>query len=244
MAARFSYKAKNCVLGQRKCVKPQNGPEEIHFTCKLVGIQCEGTTKDKKRCTRQTVKALPYCWQHYQKINRVRIAKSSVPNAGFGLFVCDTTKKKGELVFKKKDLIAQYNGDVLDAAQLNLRYGEGGQTATYTWNNSDLNEYLDSACKRYLGAYANDPKGTGKRANAKIDYKLVNQRDRDHINPHRYRDLPDRISGLVAIKDIYNGDEIFVSYGAQWWNGVLGKYNVRSETINGAKTNQRCRYKR
>lgn len=243
MSARFEYTSKNCILDRDGCMTPSGEDPNITFTCKLKGIRCEGIKADGNRCTRKTVRALPYCWQHYQKINRVIIKRSGVPGAGFGLFVCDRTKKKGEVVFKKNDLIAQYNGDALNNAELNSRYGSGGQTATYTWYNDKLKVNLDSACKRYLGAFANDPKGTGKRANTTLKHKKVNQRDRDHINHLRYKDLPSRVSGLVALRDIKNGEEVLVNYGADWWDGVLGKYEVKSSTKRGSKSNQRCRYK-
>ena len=244
MSARFEYKAKNCLLDREGCMVPAGEDPNIRFTCKLKGIRCEGLKADGNRCNRKTVRALPYCWQHYQKINRVIIKRSTVPQAGFGLFACDRNKKRGEVVFKKNDLIAQYNGEILSNAELNARYGSGGQTATYTWYNDVTDQNLDSACKRFLGAFANDPKGTGKRANAKLDYKRIKQRDRDHINELRYTDLPHRVPGIVAQRDIRNGEEILVKYGANWWDGVLGKYKVRSWTRRGSRSSQTCRYNR
>lgn len=237
----FKFKAANYLPGRGRRV-PQGEPPVIEFSCKLIGMQCEGLKKNGSRCTRRTVRALPYCWQHFQKINRVVIKKSKVPgDSGFGLFVCDPSKGRDEVVFRRNDLIAQYNGEVLSSVQLNARYGSGGQTAPYAWENNVTGDILDAACKRFLGAFANDPRGTRKRANAKISHKHVNQRDRDHINDKRYTDLPERLPGLVATRDIRNGEEIYVHYGSDWWSGIGGKYNVKASTKKVSNTNQRCR---
>jgi hypothetical protein len=135
----FIYKAKN--YNPNSKTVPKGEKLNIHFTCKLKSVRCEALKKNGLRCTRQTVRALPYCWQHYKKINKVIIKKSNVPGeSGFGLFVCDSSKDHNKIIYSKNDLICQYNGEILNETTLNARYGSGGQTAPYTWYNYETQQ--------------------------------------------------------------------------------------------------------
>jgi hypothetical protein len=240
----FTYTAKNYLSDTGRRLQVPNGePEDIVFSCKLSSQRCEGLKSNKQRCGRNTVRALPYCWQHYQKINKLIIAKSKVKGGGFGIFACDPSIDNNAIVFYKNDIICQYNGDELTEAKLNKRYGSGGQTAVYTWQNPDNGLFVDSACRRYIGAFANDSKDSGKRSNAILTRKSPNIRDKSRINPLRYEPLPARIGCLVAKGNIKNGSEIYVNYGDEWWKGVLGKYKVHSDTTRVSNTSQVCKYK-
>lgn len=238
----FTYTAKNYRLDTgKRLVVPDGEALDILFKCPLKSKHCEGLKKNGARCGRNTVRALPYCWQHYQKINKIVISKSNVPNGGFGLFACESTVN-GEPVFRKGDLICDYGGDILNGAQLSARYGSGGQTAVYAFGDPDSANFIDSACKRYIGAFANDSKGSKKRSNANIDSTFVKQNDRDRINKMRYRPLPPgKVIGLVATRNIFNGDEIYVNYGADYWKGLLPKYAVNASTKRVSTTSHRCR---
>jgi hypothetical protein len=90
---------------------------------------------------------------------------------------------------------------VISDAELKRRYDyyldtgkliEG--TAPYGLVKED-GKVIDAGCVRKAGAYANDPKGSKHKANARLD---------DGGN-------------LVAEADIYQGDEIFASYGKEYW---------------------------
>jgi hypothetical protein len=263
MSYKFKYTANN-YYEEGEMNVPEGEKNRISFTCKLKSQQCAGikarrnSKEPKQRCRRNTVRALPYCWQHYQKVDKVIIKTSkALPdgNAGFGLFACDRDEPNNAVIFKKNDMICEYKGEVLTEKQLSERYGSGGQTATYTWQNKsnmrgnkDKDKYYDSACLRYIGAFANDARGykanakkENKKLNAVIQYKKPKIETRIRINANRFTNLPEHLACLVATKDIKNGDEIFVHYGEHWWKGIGDKYNVNSTTTVGRKPNdQTC----
>jgi len=240
----FTYTAKN-YLPERGQIVPYGEREDITFSCRLKKMHCEGLKANGKRCGRNTIRAHPYCWQHYQKINKVIIAKSHVPDAGMGLYACDYTQPKGAIVFRKGDLICQYGGEHLTKSQLDTRYGSGGQVAPYTWQHPVSQEFYDSACKRWIGSFSNDPKGLipKTQSNAQIKYAEPSASSRERINQLRYEPLPNMVAGLYAKNNIMNGQEIYVSYGKDWWAGVAPRFKVTVHTRRVSAKSQKCRAK-
>lgn len=154
-----------------------------NFSCRLESKQCLADTRKGKRCKRMTRQQLPYCHEHAKTVLGVELKKSSIPNAGKGLFAVKE--------FRKQDLIVPYGGETIDREELEERYG--ADTAAYAFQ-LQKNLFLDAACVRGVGSMANTNPGHN---NARIKVKGRERRE----------------AGLYATKKINIGDEILASYG-------------------------------
>ena len=61
-------------------------------------VQCKDTTLRHTRCKKRTQRT-KQCWIHLLKNRNLRIKKSTIPNAGLGLFAGKKTKKGTSLGF-------------------------------------------------------------------------------------------------------------------------------------------------
>jgi hypothetical protein len=105
--------------------------------------------------------------------------------------------------FDRGDYITQYGGIQTNQAQLDGIYDYIGTdgvliepTAPYAISG---NEIVDAACMRAAGSFANDPEGSGHRANARMLHNTT---------------------FLQATTTIRPGEEIFMSYGNLYWRFV------------------------
>jgi hypothetical protein len=213
--------------------------EDKHFVCGLKKLRCLGKARQtEKQCTRETY-LLPYCWQHMKKIDGVVAQPSTIPNAGMGLFACDPESSRRTVVFKTGDFITQYAGETLTQPELDERYGKDG-LAPYAWAIPGRDDFLDAACVRSIGALANSHHGTRQKPNAEIeiigDENLSEQR-RARKNALRAFSLPKKMMGLVATRPIYNGDEVLVDYGPEYFKGFS---DVTMKTTGLSKHAQQC----
>lgn len=164
-------------------------------------IQCAGN------CKRNT-QIFPYCWQHAEQILNVRVQKSHwLPDGHHGLYASRPGARGCKIkVFSKNDVIVEYLGEHINHDELSKRYDSveivNGRKnivegfAEYTLQYAK-DAFVDAQRLRGYAAYINDPSGhipLDKKPNAKFDGLNV-----------------------VATKNIYNGDEILVSYGKQYW---------------------------
>lgn len=131
------------------------------------------------------------CWQHLMKAKGLRLKASGIPGAGKGLFAMDDGLPSGTLMFKKGQMVVEYDGQVIDQKELVQRYGDF--TAPYGIQATAV-LYEDGACRRGVGTMVNH----SKRANVKF-----------------YRGAQNRIK-LRAMKHIYNGQELLVNYGREY----------------------------
>jgi hypothetical protein len=132
------------------------------FSCRLSCERCTAVTKKGRHCSRTICIGVPLCWQHLLTCknlnNGVKIRDS--PLACKGLFAW-SRKGGDDVVFKKGDTIAVYDGEVVDAAKLQARYGDA--TAPYALRVGSLT--IDAACKRRVGSLTNgSSKGVRKNA--------------------------------------------------------------------------------
>jgi hypothetical protein len=207
------------LLGPNKLLRKECWLNDCHPKCK-----CKAFTKSGKKCRIKNFRDKDYCHIHLKKKFDVAIGKSNIyingHSIGLGLFArshrpvkdMDKIKKKSTkenrdkyLVFKNKDIIGKYEGEILTKKELDKRYDykikKGKKfekvetTAPYTIERDD-GKFIDGACKRNFIAYANDPHGTKLKTNA----KLLNDT-------------------LVATRNIWQGDEILWSYGKSYWSG-------------------------
>jgi len=167
-----------------------------HF---LLCEQCVGTVKNGNRCKRKVAIGLDLCFNHLESVKHLKIKKSTIPNAGKGLFAVDKSAEPNAIIFKKDQLIADYSGETINTEELEKRYGE--HTAPYAMQ-VQKDFYTDGATQRGYGTIANHT----NNANAKNCKFRFNCR----VNPHRVQ--------LVAVKNIRNGNEILTSYGRSYNN--------------------------
>jgi hypothetical protein len=66
--------------------------------------QCIANTGKNQRCKKKTAKS-PYCFIHLNKVEHLQIKKSTIPDAGLGLFATDPG-------FKKDKRVVEYTGKV------------------------------------------------------------------------------------------------------------------------------------
>lgn len=164
--------------------------------------RCRHILRNGHRCKRNVILGLPFCFQHRSKI---KVATSTIPHAGLGLFAHNGTDNDA-VVFQKKDEIAPYYGELVTPAIREERYGT--MTAPYGLELT-RQEAMDGALKRGLGTLVNHK--PNREANTRFSVK----RNKKEVN-------------LVATKTIRNRKELFVNYGRQYkWNepGVIYSTN-------------------
>lgn len=128
------------------------------------------------------------------------IQESLIPYAGKGLFT-DSDIKKGEIV-------VEYTGEKLTWAECEKRNNEQEGVNGYFFFISKNNCIDAQNTPESLGRYANDAQGykrvPGLKNNA--EYQIIKGK------PY-----------IVAKKNIKAGEEIFVSYGKEYWD-VMKEY--------------------
>lgn len=130
------------------------------------------------------------------------VKKSKIPGAGKGLFT--------KVPFKKGERIIEYLGEIITEAQLDKRA------------ENDIFGYAFFVSKRKcidayyvpeaLARYANDAKGLTRVEGLKNNCSYAIWKNRGWIEAER---------------DIKAGEEIFVSYGAEYWKDI--RYNIKLE---------------
>ncbi len=157
-------------------------------SCHLETHQCEGTTA-RGRCRRRVTIGLPMCWQHSQTTYGVRVAPSTIPGAGQGLFA--------RRDFRPRDPICPYGGRLLTADEVERLY-PGTTLAPYVERISK--EYArDAACVRGIGSMAN---GMRRRTDSNAE---------TYVRAHR-------VPWLRALRRIRAGEEILNHYGQEYFD--------------------------
>ena len=151
---------------------------------KMPSQRCTATTKKDVHCGKRTCFG-KFCAMHLKHLASLRVTKSTAPDAGKGLFALRD--------FKLDEKICRYTGDF---------YRDDD-----AWGRSDyvlqINRALwidASRTNSAVGRFSNDPKGTGKRVNARFS-----------INP-----VTKEVT-LKALRPISKGDELFTAYGSGYW---------------------------
>jgi hypothetical protein len=174
--------------------------------------RCHADTRAGTRCKLHACKDTKYCHVHLRSKYGLVVANSNIKKAGKGLFCKQRNRRRGDkrkpeekAVFKKGDIIVPYDGERMTMKELSERYDifdEKGNmienTAPYAVpTGQDTDIVVDGACRRGIANYINDSHGTRKRANVKL-----------------------REGNIVAIRNIYKGDELFYSYGKDYWKDI------------------------
>ena len=169
----------------------------IRFRGQLTTEQCSCISSIGRRCRNKTVIGSGYCWQHLLSIKHLRIKPSTIPNAGEGLFALNKRIPIGTLMFQEGDKLVEYHGEIINHNELERRYGD--KTAPYGIE-INHNRYEDGALLRGVGTLINHK--PLRQSNCRFSISKNNR------NPQ----LNNKIN-IVATKNIYNGDELFVYYG-------------------------------
>ena len=152
--------------------------------------RCHAITKSSGlRCRRNTCIYAKYCFQHTRVKLGLYLAKSSIPNAGKGLFTLHPIKKKAK--------ICDYTGELVRLAGFEGDYG------------IQMNKKLvldGRSTQSALGRYANYCRSKNKKKG-----ECTGQNSRFVINNKK------KTVYLKATKNIPAHGEIFVSYGANYW---------------------------
>lgn len=130
------------------------------------------------------------------------VKKSTIPNTGKGLFT-NRDIKKGERII-------EYLGEIITEAELERRAeNDIFGYAFYINKKKCIDAYYKPDA---IARYANDARGLVKIEGLKNNciYEIHNKR-----------------GWITASKNIKAGEELFVSYGAEYWRDI--KYNIRLE---------------
>lgn len=175
--------------------------QPIKFSSNLHCSQCTAKVTGNRRCKRTVCMGLPYCWSHTRKILGLKRAKSTIPNAGDGIFAFKRNFAKGEI-------IAPYFGEIISKNVLETRYGAGSHVAPYAIEVDKNLRYEDGAIERGIGTLPNDPTLTDRKKKSlkrKINAKFIKKKKNGQ-----------RRIFLKAIRHIGDGSEIFVDYGKDY----------------------------
>ena len=170
--------------------------------------RCHANTATGGRCRRRTCVNGRYCWQHLMRDHHLRVRASNIPGGGKGLFAQRTARaarNNNGPVFRSEDTIGEYTGDRLNAAQLQQRY-PGNTLGAYVVSASANNNIDARSTQTNVVRYANHCRPRNQRAG--------------HCRHNNARFVANQRTGRVrvaATRNINQGDEIYVSYGREYW---------------------------
>ena len=110
--------------------------------------RCTAQTKDGGHCRARTAKG-QYCFHHRRSVLGLRLGKSSIPGAGFGLFATRTLPKDTRIL---------YTGDI-------VLLNDGSDGGPYYLELTQRSAVDAARTNAGDGRWINDPKGSGKRPN-------------------------------------------------------------------------------
>ena len=164
------------------------------FQCQVQCGQCSANKADGSRCRNRVCIGRKMCWQHRKQKLGLTVKKSTIANAGKGLFA---TK-----LFRRDDTIGRYAGELISNAEHNRRYGgtddDHGPYSVQTRNSQG--RIVDASCRRGLMSMAN---GTRRKSQA-------NARFVDNLRP-------DGTIKVKATRAIRPGTEILIHYGRDYF---------------------------
>ena len=193
--------------------------------------QCEARNpRDGKRCSRNSCKTFPYCWQHLKLIMGLQVKLSSVANAGCGLIA---TQPNAAWVASNQSMKndAQSNSTITNDVGKRMIFGKDAWISPYTGERltaaQEATRYPPPTTGRYL-----IPSGSGAAAfQISIDAirttsapaRFANHTTRTSPGIERVRaKFASRGGGaypgpwLKSTMRVYEGDEIWVNYGSDY----------------------------
>jgi hypothetical protein len=168
--------------------------DENQFQGQLLTSKCSANTKNGARCKRNCIIGYEYCYSHLESEKQLKIKDSTIPQAEKGLFAFNRKKAPNETIFKKDQVITEYNGENISPAQKTARYAN--KTAPYAVEVG--RRVIDSALQRGVGSLANTKPNHN---NASFSVSTRNNTPSAKVK---------------ATKPIKNNQEIFLSYGRSY----------------------------
>lgn len=154
--------------------------------------RCSGKTQDDHRCKKHTCKIPKLCWQHLAKEKNLKVKKSTIPNAGQGLFALKT--------FPKDTSLGEYKGKVMSREEFDKKYGDdGGQYG------ADLgpNKVVDAASTQStVLRYVNGSDNPKKKLPSNTKFKVKGK---------------NKAVEMRTTKKVEKGQEFLVPYGKGYW---------------------------
>lgn len=166
--------------------------EDPNFTKSIRKVvRCTGHTLKGAQCKRRTGKT-QYCYSHLEKIEHVKIKKSTIPAAGYGLF---TTVRR-----PARRKVVEYRGNKVSRPRNTLA---GDYVLETTGAHPPPYTYIDAN---------HTTAGSGRFSNmAKASNHLSN-------NAKLSLDYRGHKANIVSTRAIPAGREILTSYGRGYWN--------------------------
>lgn len=154
-------------------------------------LRCAARKPNGDQCRLTTCARSPYCWMHLRQKNGLIVKTSTIPGAGKGLFTTIARAKNANII--------EYTGEHLDRNALNQRY-PGDRLAVYAMH-INRNHYVDARDpqRSSVARYAND----------------CRRRACNNCRLSVYRG----VITLKANRRIAAGEELFASYGRDYWRG-------------------------
>jgi SET domain-containing protein len=170
--------------------------------------QCSADTIKGRQCKNRTCKYSLYCWIHTKKLFQLGLKTSGIPGTGTGLF---TFKD-----IQPGEQIAKYTGKIKTQEEYDRNdsgYGIGIR------DGPNKGKVVDAASTQSSNArYANDCQAKDKRKkHCKGNNAALLNLDNGEI-------------WLESIKLIKKGEEIFSSYGKDYWRKEGTRKSTRKKT--------------
>ncbi len=143
-------------------------------------------------------------YYHNSEFN-LYLSQSQIKNAGFGVFTKD--------IIKANSKIDEYTGDILE-------YITGGDYVLKINDNYHIDAFNYPRC--YM-AMLNDaefiPKKIIKKKKKRIDITPDGHYNNNNLLQNNCKFVIENNRGYVySIRDIYPNEELFISYGSDYWN--------------------------
>jgi len=152
--------------------------------------QCTAPNSKGEQCRSKTCNG-QYCWTHLKKLEKLRIKKSGVPEAGRGLFVVEGP---GDGLPKGAFVSTGYHGDRSDDPDVD----HGGSKYVF---GATRDTSIDAARRNTAPTrLMNDPRRSGLSANCEWV-----------VNPRA------KTVRIRTTRDVRPGEELLIAYGADYW---------------------------
>lgn len=152
-----------------------------------MSVRCKAKTKKNRRCSLHTKRG-KYCWIHLKYQFGLRVKQSNIPNAGLGLYTLKEIKSNHKIV--------DYKG----------KLNNPNPNFTYTLQIDSRNHIDASEPTSGVGRFANDCRKENRRK----------RHCRDN-NAKFSVDTRRKKASIKAKRKIKAGEEVFVSYGRDYW---------------------------
>ena len=194
----------------------------VKTTGPLATIQCsEKDAESNQQCTKRTVIGCDICTQHLKQNKNLQIKKSTIfadgKSIGKGLFAINTGDRN-EIIFHNGVVIIDYVGEIIDEDEREKRYGNG--TGPYCLGGKLVDDDIDSP-------FVDSAFVRGAAS-------IINHMPLEQSNAQYQFDTVRNMHVIVAIKDIYSGEEIFCDYGDEYQ--LFGEYSGKHATISNKKS--------